>query len=145
MWADVAQPEIAAAARAAKADEFIEAAPGGYASMIGERGVRLSGGQRQRIAIARELLKRPDILVLDEATSALDSESERAIQQSIEALSGQLTILIIAHRLSTIRNCDHVCVLHDGRVVEEGAYDELAARPGSRFQRLIQLQDLAAP
>jgi ABC-type multidrug transport system fused ATPase/permease subunit len=145
MWADVAQPEIAAAARAAKADEFIEAAPGGYASMIGERGVRLSGGQRQRIAIARELLKRPDILVLDEATSALDSESERAIQQSIEALSGQLTFLIIAHRLSTIRNCDHVCVLHDGRVVEEGAYDELAARPGSRFQRLIQLQDLAAP
>ncbi|HEX4450476.1 MAG TPA: ABC transporter ATP-binding protein [Kofleriaceae bacterium] len=145
MWADVTQSEIAAAARAAKAAEFIEASPGGYASMIGERGVRLSGGQRQRIAIARELLKRPDILVLDEATSALDSESERAIQQSIEALSGQLTILIIAHRLSTIRNCDHVCVLHDGRIVEEGAYDELAARAGSRFQRLVQLQDLAAP
>ncbi len=144
MWANVGDAEVAAAARAANASEFIEASPERYASMIGERGVRLSGGQRQRIAIARELIKRPDLLVLDEATSALDSESERAIQQSIEALSGRLTILIIAHRLSTIRNCDHVCVLHDGRIVEEGSYEELAARPGSRFQRLIQLQDLAA-
>jgi subfamily B ATP-binding cassette protein MsbA len=110
--------------------------------MIGDRGVRLSGGQRQRIAIARELLKQPNILVLDEATSALDSESEHAIQESIEALEGQLTILIIAHRLSTIRNCEHICVLHDGHIVEQGSYDELAGRPGSRFHRLIQLQEL---
>ncbi len=144
MWSGVTQADIAAAAKAAKAADFIEAAPEQYGAKVGERGVRLSGGQRQRLAIARELVKRPQILVLDEATSALDSASERAIQESIDALSGQLTILIIAHRLSTIRNCDHVCVLHDGRIVEEGSYDELAARPGSRFQRLVELQDLAA-
>ncbi|MFT3694666.1 MAG: ABC transporter ATP-binding protein [Kofleriaceae bacterium] len=145
MWGDKAPEAVAAAAKRARADEFIAAMPEQYEAMIGDRGVRLSGGQRQRLAIARELVKEPSILVLDEATSALDSESERAIQQSIDALAGQLTILIIAHRLSTIRNCDHVCVLHDGRIVEQGSYAELAARPGSRFQRLVQLQDLAEP
>ncbi len=143
MWSDADPASIAEAARAAKASDFIEASPEQYGSNIGDRGVRLSGGQRQRIAIARELMKKPDILVLDEATSALDSESERAIQQSIDGLAGKLTIFIIAHRLSTIRNCEHVCVLHEGRIVEQGSYAELAARPGSRFQRLVQLQDLA--
>jgi len=143
MWSDADPATIAEAARAAKASDFIEASPEQYGSNIGDRGVRLSGGQRQRIAIARELMKKPDILVLDEATSALDSESERAIQQSIDGLAGKLTIFIIAHRLSTIRNCQHVCVLHEGRIVEQGSYAELAGRPGSRFQRLVQLQDLA--
>jgi ABC-type multidrug transport system fused ATPase/permease subunit len=142
LWSDASEDEIRAAARRAKSLEFIDAIPEGLASRVGERGIRLSGGQRQRIAIARELLKKPTILVLDEATSALDSESERAIQQSIDELSGQLTILIIAHRLSTIRNCKHVCVLHEGRIVEHGSYDELATRDGSRFQRLVQLQEL---
>ena len=104
--------------------------------------MKLSGGQRQRLAIARELFKQPVILVLDEATSALDSESEQAIQQSIDSLKGQMTIVIIAHRLSTIRNCEHVCVLHEGQIVEEGSFDELLARPGSRFARLCQLQKL---
>src|SRR4029077_20006333 len=108
-------------------------------------GVKLSGGQRQRLAIARELFKQPGILVLDEATSALDSESERAIQQSIDSLAGQLTILIIAHRLSTIRNCQHICVLQDGRIVEQGSFEELWARPGSRFRRLCELQELGTP
>jgi ABC-type multidrug transport system fused ATPase/permease subunit len=142
LWSPATDADIREAAIRAKCLEFIEAAPDGFAAMIGDRGVRLSGGQRQRIAIARELLKQPNILVLDEATSALDSESEHAIQQSIDALKGQLTILIIAHRLSTIRNCEHVCVLHDGHIVEQGSYDELASRDGSRFQRLIQLQEL---
>ena len=142
MWTSASEADIRAAAQRAKCD-FIDAMPEGFDSKIGDRGVRLSGGQRQRIAIARELLKNPSILVLDEATSALDSESERAIQQSIDALEGQMTILIIAHRLSTIRNCEHICVLHDGRIVERGSYDELAARAGSRFQRLCQLQELS--
>ncbi len=143
LWTTASEAEIRAAAERAKCSEFIDAMPEGLESRIGDRGVRLSGGQRQRLAIARELLRNPSILVLDEATSALDSESERAIQQSIDALSGQMTILIIAHRLSTIRNCDHICVLHEGRIVEQGSYDELARRAGSRFQRLCQLQELS--
>jgi subfamily B ATP-binding cassette protein MsbA len=141
MGKPVDEAQIREAATRAKCD-FIDAAPEGLQSMIGDRGVRLSGGQRQRIVIARELVRNPSILVLDEATSALDSESERAIQQSIDALAGQMTILIIAHRLSTIRKCEHVCVLHAGQIVEQGSYDELAAREGSRFRRLIDLQEL---
>ena len=142
LWAPASDEQILDAARRAKCLEFIDAMPLKLASQIGDRGVKLSGGQRQRLAIARELFKHPTILVLDEATSALDSESERAIQQSIDSLEGQMTILIIAHRLSTIRNCDHICVLHDGQIIEEGSYDELLARPGSRFERLCRLQEL---
>jgi ABC-type multidrug transport system fused ATPase/permease subunit len=142
LWAPVTEQQIRDAARQAQCLELIEAMPQGFATPIGERGIRLSGGQRQRLAIARELLKRPTILVLDEATSALDSESERAIQRSIDALAGQMTLVIIAHRLSTIRNCDRVCVLHDGQIVEEGSYEQLRRRPSSRFARLCQLQEL---
>ena len=141
-WKPATQDELMAAAKGAKAAEFIAAMPQQLDSQIGDRGVKLSGGQRQRIAIARELFKHPAILILDEATSALDTESERAIQTSIDALKGQMTILIIAHRLSTIRNCEHICVLHEGRIVETGTYDELLARKGSRFARLCQLQEL---
>ena len=143
LWKSTKESDIRAAAARAKCSEFIEAMPEGLGTPIGDRGIKLSGGQRQRIAIARELFKHPTILVLDEATSALDTESERAIQHSIDSLKGQMTILIIAHRLSTIRNCEHVCVLHEGRIVEMGSYDELLARQGSRFQRLCQLQELA--
>jgi subfamily B ATP-binding cassette protein MsbA len=143
MWKLATSEQIRDAAGRAKCLEFIDAIPEGLGAQIGDRGIKLSGGQRQRIAIARELFKAPSLLVLDEATSALDTESERAIQTSIDSLKGQMTILIIAHRLSTIRNCEHVCVLHEGRIVETGSYDELLARPGSRFQRLCQLQELA--
>jgi subfamily B ATP-binding cassette protein MsbA len=142
LWQPTTETDIRGAAARAKCVEFIEAMPERYDAKIGDRGIKLSGGQRQRIAIARELFKHPSILVLDEATSALDTESERAIQNSIDSLKGQMTILIIAHRLSTIRNCEHVCVLHEGRIVESGSYDELIAKAGSRFQRLCQLQDL---
>jgi ABC-type multidrug transport system fused ATPase/permease subunit len=141
MWSDYPHEQIVEAARRAKCLEFIEAMPGGFAAPIGDRGVQLSGGQRQRLAIARELLKQPDLLVLDEATSALDSDSERAIKQSIDELRGEMTILIIAHRLSTVRNCDYVYVLFEGEIVEHGRHDDLLARPGSRFRRMCELQN----
>jgi ABC-type multidrug transport system fused ATPase/permease subunit len=131
------------AARRASCDTFILQTESGYDTLIGERGVKLSGGQRQRLAIARELFREPEILILDEATSALDSESERAIQQSIDSLKGKMTILVIAHRLSTIRNVDRVFVLKGGRIVEEGGFDDLYAQPGSRFREMCEQQNLA--
>jgi subfamily B ATP-binding cassette protein MsbA len=147
LWSvDPAQPEgmarIRDAARRASCDGFVQAMPGGYASRVGDRGVKLSGGQRQRLSIARELFKSPEILILDEATSALDSESEALIQASIQALRGTMTILIIAHRLSTIRGCDHLYVLENGRLAEEGGFQELLDRPSSRFRRMCELQEL---
>ncbi len=144
LWSDAySADQIRDAATRARCLEFIQHMPMQFDTPIGDRGVKLSGGQRQRIAIARELLRRPDILVLDEATSALDSESELAIQQSIDQLKGQMTIVIIAHRLSTIRGCDRVYVLSEGNIVEDGSFDELAARPGGRFRRMCELQELA--
>jgi ABC-type multidrug transport system fused ATPase/permease subunit len=95
--------------------------------------------------MARVLVRDPDILVLDVATSALDTESELAIQQSIDQLKGRMTIVIIAHRLSTIRGADRVYVLADGKVVEDGGFDELVARPNGRFRRMCELQELAQP
>ncbi len=130
------------AARQAHIAEFVESLPDGYQTRVGERGVRLSGGQRQRLFIARELFKRPNLLILDEATSALDSESERAIQRSIEALRGHMTVVIIAHRLSTIRNVDMVLVFDHGRLVEQGSYDDLRGRENSRFGAMVALQSL---
>jgi subfamily B ATP-binding cassette protein MsbA len=143
LWTDASEGAILDAARRARCLEFIEAMPLKLETRLGERGLRLSGGQRQRLAIARELLKNPDILVLDEATSSLDSESERAIQRSIDGLAGQLTLIIIAHRFSTIRNCSHICVLKEGRIVERGTYDELMGQPGSRFRRMADMQRLS--
>jgi len=144
LWSDsYTQEQLRDAAQRARCLEFIERMPNGFDTQIGDRGVKLSGGQRQRLAIARELLRSPEILVLDEATSALDSESEVAIQQSIEQLKGQMTILIIAHRLSTIRGADRVYVLADGKIVEDGGFDELAAKPGGVFRRMCELQDVA--
>ena len=107
---------------------------------MGDRGVRLSGGQRQRIALARALLRKPELLILDEATSALDSESERLIRESIDALAQETTILIIAHRLSTIAKADYVYVLRDGRVVEEGVYADLCHKTVGILARMIQVQ-----
>jgi ATP-binding cassette subfamily B protein len=131
--------EVVAAAHAANAHDFVEALPDGYATLVGERGVRLSGGQRQRIAIARALLKDPRVLLLDEATSALDAESEYLVQQALERLMRGRAVLVIAHRLSTVRSADRVLVVGDGRIVEEGSHDELLLRDGA-YRRLVERQ-----
>ncbi len=131
--------EIARAARQANAEEFILACPEGYATLVGERGVRLSGGQRQRLAIARAFLKDPPILILDEATSDLDAESEFMVQQALADLMRGRTVLVIAHRLSTVRNADRIVVVHEGRLAEVGRHDELIARDGV-YRRLYALQ-----
>jgi subfamily B ATP-binding cassette protein MsbA len=113
---------IERAADAANALEFIRAQPEGFATIVGERGIRLSGGQRQRIAIARAILKDAPILILDEATSALDNESERLIQAALEKLMQGRTTIVIAHRLTTIEHCERIIVLDDGQVAEQGTH-----------------------
>ena len=133
---------IVDAAERAHIRSMIEGLPQGYDTLVGDRGVRLSGGQRQRLFIARELYKRPNLLILDEATSSLDSDSERHIQASIDALKGTMTVVIIAHRLATIRNADHVFVLDRGRLIEQGPYSELRDTEDSRFGQMVATQSL---
>jgi len=118
------------AARAAGLDEFIAGLPQRYETVIGERGANLSGGQRQRLAIARALLKRPEILIFDEATSHLDTATERAIQRSLKTAFAGKTVILVAHRLSTIKDADYIYVLHQGRVVEKGTHRRLMLREG---------------
>jgi subfamily B ATP-binding cassette protein MsbA len=133
---------IQAAAEAANAHGFILGLPHGYDTLIGDRGVKLSGGERQRLAIARALLKNPPILLLDEATSALDTESERLVQQALERLMRDRTVLVIAHRLSTVQHADRIVVLEQGRVAASGTHRELLGQDGL-YRRLYDLQFVA--
>jgi ABC-type multidrug transport system fused ATPase/permease subunit len=137
--ADATAQAVRAAARAAHADVFVERLPEGYDTLVGERGIKLSGGEKQRIAIARALLKDPQLVVLDEATSALDSESEHLVQQGLEELVAGRSTVVIAHRLSTIMNADQILLLHEGRVQESGRHAELI-RNGGLYARLFALQ-----
>ena len=131
--------EVIGAARAAFSHEFITALPEGYASFLGERGVRLSGGQRQRIAIARAILKNPPLLLLDEATSALDAESERMVQAALESAMSGRTTLVVAHRLATVQRANRIIVMDHGRIVEQGTHETLVAANGI-YARLAALQ-----
>lgn len=134
--------EIEAAARLANAHDFIARLPKGYATLVGERGVKLSGGERQRVAIARAFLADARILILDEATSSLDSESERLIQSAMDRLMVGRTTIVIAHRLSTVRNLDRLLVFDRGRIVESGSHADLVARPGGLYRGLFEIQAL---
>ena len=136
---DATDAEIEVAARAAQAHEFISRLPQGYATALGERGVRLSGGQRQRIAIARAIVRNAPLLLLDEATSSLDAENERAVQDALEAAMQGRTTLVIAHRLATVQRADRIVVLDQGRIVETGTHNELVERRGL-YARLAELQ-----
>ena len=126
----------------AGASDFIEALPEGYDSLLGDNGINISGGQRQRISIARELYKDARLLIFDEATSALDTESEIEVQNSIDNLRGDKTIILIAHRLSTVRKCDMIFVLKEGRVTEQGSYETLYNLNGE-FTHMVNRQTLA--
>ncbi len=128
--------QVKRAAKQAQADEFIKKLPKEYETLVGERGVKLSGGQRQRIAIARAFLKNAPILVLDEATSSLDSESEHAIQLSLEELMKDRTVIAIAHRLSTLKKMDRIIIIDDGRIVEDGTTDELLKKTDGIFKNM---------
>ena len=140
---DATDEEVKEAARRAYALEFIEEFPDGFETLVGDRGIQLSGGQRQRIAIARAILRDPDILILDEATSALDSVSETEVQKALEELMKGRSTLVIAHRLSTIKKAHKIAVLREGTIVEEGTHDELMALQGAYFNQ-VKTQEITA-
>lgn len=139
---DARPRDIEEAARLANAHEFISRQPKGYATLVGERGVKLSGGERQRVALARAFLANTPILVLDEATSSLDSESEAAIQDAMGRLMAGRTAIVIAHRLSTVRMLDRILVFEHGQVVEEGTHETLLGKLGGTYKRLFERQAL---
>jgi ATP-binding cassette subfamily B protein len=140
---DASREEVEQAARLARIHEFVLGLPDGYKSMVGERGLKLSGGEKQRVAIARTILKRPEILLFDEATSALDTHTEKEIQKSLREVSANRTTLIIAHRLSTVIHADEIIVLEDGRIVERGRHADLLAR-GGKYAAMWRRQQEAA-
>ncbi|KAJ1687409.1 hypothetical protein LUZ63_018799 [Rhynchospora breviuscula] len=133
--------EVRQAVELANAANFIGKLPDGLDTVVGQRGAQLSGGQKQRIAIARAILKNPKILLLDEATSALDVESERIVQEALNRIMVARTTLVVAHRLSTIRNADCISVVHQGKIIEQGAHDKLVKDPDGAYSRLIRLQE----
>ena len=135
--------EVMAAARAANCEEFVSKLPLGYGTPIGENGARLSGGERQRISIARALLKDAPIVLLDEATASLDVENETRVQGALSRLLAGKTVLVIAHRMRTVAGADHIVVLKDGRVAEQGSPSELMDR-GGLFRRMVELQSESA-
>lgn len=150
LWArpDATENDLRRVLRMAAADEFVARLPRGLDTILGDRGVLVSGGERQRLALARALLRRPNLLILDEATNALDSENEARIQQAIDGLRHQMTIVLITHRLSTIRAAEAIYVVDEGRIVESGTWAELLASPRSRFVQLSraqQVKDLSPP
>ena len=143
LWAkrDATEEELWKAIELAAAAGFVSALPDGLDTVVGDRGIRLSGGERQRLALARALLRRPTLLLLDEATSSLDTENEQRIQEAIEGLHGELTMVVIAHRLSTIRRADSIVVLDRGQVVEADTWESLAQKKGGRFRGLLVQQN----
>jgi ABC-type multidrug transport system fused ATPase/permease subunit len=141
LWAqaDATDEEIKYVCRIAHVDEFVDNMPEGYNTLVGDRGVRLSGGQVQRIALARALLRKPELLILDEATSSLDSASESLIQDALDVIAKEYTIVIVAHRLSTIQNADKIYVLEEGKICESGNHDELMQLNG-QYKRYYDVQ-----
>ena len=136
---EVSKEKVIHASKLAHCDEFISRSPKGYASLVGERGTKLSGGERQRIAIARAMLTASPILILDEATSSLDSVNEKFIQDSLEHLMENRTIIVIAHRLSTLSKMDRILVFDQGKVIEEGTHSELIAK-GTHYAHMWKMQ-----
>ena len=131
--------DVYESAKKANAFEFIEKMSDKFDTNIGEKGVRISGGQKQRLAIARAIIKKPDILILDEATSALDSHSEKKIQEAIDSFSNEMTLIIIAHRLSTIKKADKILFFDNGEIVENGTHEELM-KLNKKYKKLYDLQ-----
>jgi len=143
LWAldTASESDLWDALKLSNAEQFVKGLPEGIDTIVGDRGVRMSGGQRQRIALARGLLRKPELLILDEATSSLDTESEKLIQKSIENLAHKMTILVIAHRLTTIIKADKLYVMHDGEIVEEGTYKELSLQSNTMLYSMLNNQN----